>query len=424
MAVLRCGDRRRGRSRRVADRGRGARPPGLLATVSGVLADAGLDIIDAAVATWGDGAALDTFSRAATCSTRRDSSDELQDRRRPIRSRSKRAIVAAFDEPLESLPNPDAELRFDDHASPVVHDLRGAQPRPTRAAPQSHRGDGERRRERALGAARDDRGHRGRPFRADRPQRRKLDDAAKEAVLAAVRNGVTHEARGLLSRALAWTLGGMRAGRRHRWDVHRPRRRRRAASPRCRRRRRDPAACASLRRVSTGSTPDVLAHGTTVATNALLERRLGRVALVTTRGFADVHRDRAPGAPVAVRRARRPAGAARAARAALRGRRPPRRATAASSKRSTASCPDVGPGAVDAVAVCLLHADLDPVARTRASPRCSRARGFDVVCSHEVSPEFREYERTVTTVADAALRAGVPRRTSGASPALARRRAR
>ena len=34
--------------------------------------------------------------------------------------------------------------------------------------------------------------------------------------------------------------------------------------------------------------PDLLAHGTTVATNALLERRLGRVALVATRGFADV----------------------------------------------------------------------------------------------------------------------------------------
>jgi N-methylhydantoinase A len=34
--------------------------------------------------------------------------------------------------------------------------------------------------------------------------------------------------------------------------------------------------------------PQVLAHGTTVATNALLERRLGRVALVATRGFADV----------------------------------------------------------------------------------------------------------------------------------------
>src|SRR6476469_8445487 len=34
--------------------------------------------------------------------------------------------------------------------------------------------------------------------------------------------------------------------------------------------------------------PTLLAHGTTVATNALLERRLGRVVLVATRGFADV----------------------------------------------------------------------------------------------------------------------------------------
>ncbi len=33
----------------------------------------------------------------------------------------------------------------------------------------------------------------------------------------------------------------------------------------------------------------------------------------------------------------------------------------------------------------------------------------DVTCSHEVSPEFREYERTVTTVVNAALRPRVPR---------------
>src|SRR5688500_4700593 len=37
-----------------------------------------------------------------------------------------------------------------------------------------------------------------------------------------------------------------------------------------------------------GDHPDVLAHGTTVATNALLERKGARVALVTTRGLADV----------------------------------------------------------------------------------------------------------------------------------------
>src|SRR5204862_2226401 len=36
------------------------------------------------------------------------------------------------------------------------------------------------------------------------------------------------------------------------------------------------------------SAPTLLAHGTTVATNALLERRGARVALVTTEGFADV----------------------------------------------------------------------------------------------------------------------------------------
>src|SRR5688572_2804539 len=34
--------------------------------------------------------------------------------------------------------------------------------------------------------------------------------------------------------------------------------------------------------------PSVLAHGTTVATNALLERRGAEVALITTAGFADV----------------------------------------------------------------------------------------------------------------------------------------
>src|SRR5436305_5989795 len=37
-----------------------------------------------------------------------------------------------------------------------------------------------------------------------------------------------------------------------------------------------------------GAVPDLLAHGTTVATNALLERRGATVALVTTTGFTDV----------------------------------------------------------------------------------------------------------------------------------------
>ena len=43
-------------------------------------------------------------------------------------------------------------------------------------------------------------------------------------------------------------------------------------------------------------------------------------------------------------------------------------------------------------------------AHERAVAQALASTGRDVVCSHEVSPEFREYERLVTTVADAALR--------------------
>ena len=43
-----------------------------------------------------------------------------------------------------------------------------------------------------------------------------------------------------------------------------------------------------LSRTTAPARPALLAHGTTVATNALLERRGGRVALMTTAGFADV----------------------------------------------------------------------------------------------------------------------------------------
>src|SRR5690606_28022966 len=49
-----------------------------------------------------------------------------------------------------------------------------------------------------------------------------------------------------------------------------------------------------------------------------------------------------------------------------------------------------------AVAVCFLHSDLDPT-HERIVADLLRSRGHDVSASHEVSPQFREYERTVTT---------------------------
>src|SRR5512133_3015767 len=159
---------------------------------------------------------------------------------------------------------------------------------------------------------------------------------------------------------------------------------------------------AALVDADAGASAELLALGTTVATNALLEGRGGRVALVTTRGFADVIEiarqvrpslydpmaDRPP--PLVDRDLRVEVGG----RLDGRGRE--------IDDLDPASIPALLDG-VDAVAVCLLHADLDPAHEQLVAKELA-ARGLDVTCSHEVSPEFREYERVVTTVVNAALR--------------------
>ncbi|HEX2701161.1 MAG TPA: hydantoinase/oxoprolinase family protein [Acidimicrobiales bacterium] len=163
------------------------------------------------------------------------------------------------------------------------------------------------------------------------------------------------------------------------------------------------AVAGGLAAVGAGSAapPELLAHGTTVATNALLEGTGACVALVTTRGLADVieiaRQDRPslydPWAD------RPPALVPRELRLEAGGR----------LGADGVELEPVDPGAVPAVpaevavvAVCLLHADLDG-RHEREVAAVLRDRGLEVACSHEVSPEFREYERTVTTVVDAAL---------------------
>ncbi|MCA1656321.1 MAG: hydantoinase/oxoprolinase family protein [Actinobacteria bacterium] len=149
--------------------------------------------------------------------------------------------------------------------------------------------------------------------------------------------------------------------------------------------------------------PSLLAHGTTVATNALLERRGGLVALVTTAGFADVieiaRQDRPSLYDITVDRPL--ALVPRELRLEVGGRLD---ATGAEIEVLDPGAVPAVPGDVDSVAVCLLHADLDP-GHERAVAAMLAERGFDdVSCSSEVSPEFREYERTVTTVVNAYLR--------------------
>jgi N-methylhydantoinase A/oxoprolinase/acetone carboxylase beta subunit len=143
-----------------------------------------------------------------------------------------------------------------------------------------------------------------------------------------------------------------------------------------------------------------LAHGTTVATNALLERNGATVALVATDGFGDV---------IEIGRQDRPSLydpwadrpdplVPREWRLEVAGRV----AADGTELQPLGPVPVVPPG-VGAVAVCLLHADLNP-AHERAVANELRARGYDVTASSEIAPEFREYERTVTTVACAYLR--------------------
>jgi N-methylhydantoinase B/oxoprolinase/acetone carboxylase alpha subunit/N-methylhydantoinase A/oxoprolinase/acetone carboxylase beta subunit len=146
--------------------------------------------------------------------------------------------------------------------------------------------------------------------------------------------------------------------------------------------------------------PELLAHGTTVATNTLLQRRGARVALVTNAGFGDVieigRQDRPSlydiwvdrPVPLVPRELRLEVGG----RLDARGE----------EIEPAAGLPEI-PGEVAAVAVCLLHADLDP-AHEQAVAAALEEQGFDVSCSSDVSPEFREYERTVTTVVNAYLR--------------------
>ena len=159
-----------------------------------------------------------------------------------------------------------------------------------------------------------------------------------------------------------------------------------------------------------GASPDeveVFAHGMTVGTNALLEERGARTALIATRGFADLleigRQDRphlyrlcAPKPSPLVEPDLRLEAAERIGPegvvAALGDGEPERLAAA------------VEASGAESVAVCLLYSYLDPDHEKRiAAWLRRRLPGVHVSASHEVLPRFREYERCSTTVIDAYL---------------------
>jgi len=146
--------------------------------------------------------------------------------------------------------------------------------------------------------------------------------------------------------------------------------------------------------------------GTTVGTNALLEKRGGRVTLVTTAGFEDV---------IEIGRQARPR---------LYDFFVERPESLVPQERRLGVCERIGADGevvvglsrdeisrvvdqvrrsrADSVAVCLLFSFLRPEHEQLVARRL-RAQGYAVSVSHEILPEFREFERTSTTVVNAYL---------------------
>ncbi|HUJ92018.1 MAG TPA: hydantoinase/oxoprolinase family protein [Gaiellaceae bacterium] len=143
------------------------------------------------------------------------------------------------------------------------------------------------------------------------------------------------------------------------------------------------------------------AHGTTVATNALLERRGARTAFVGNAGFEQLlHLRRQTRAHLYRPCVAHPEPLVPLERCfGVHGRLGP---DGELEPLDLATLPDLGDA--EAVAVCLLFAFRDPSHEQAVAGELRRRHpGVHVVASHEVAPEFREYERASTTAADAYL---------------------
>jgi N-methylhydantoinase A len=154
-------------------------------------------------------------------------------------------------------------------------------------------------------------------------------------------------------------------------------------------------------------TAERLTYGTTVATNAMLERRGVKTALVTTAGFEDVLEigrqarpflyDLEPVRPEPLVPSRLRFGAVE--RMLYDGTvEQPLTARAASALAAR-----IRRSGVRSIAVCLLHAPANPAHEKRVATAFARL-GLPVTLSHELCPAAGEYERTATTVANSYVR--------------------
>ncbi|MDN5844463.1 MAG: hydantoinase/oxoprolinase family protein, partial [Alcaligenaceae bacterium] len=153
-------------------------------------------------------------------------------------------------------------------------------------------------------------------------------------------------------------------------------------------------------------------HGTTVGTNTLIQRKGARVALLSTEGFTDVLELRRQDRPTLYHLAVRvseplvPAGR----RFGVQERLDARGDVVRPLANVEALMAQIGAADVDAVAISCLHAYANPVHEAALEAALNQAfPGKFISVSHDVCPEFREYERTSTTVVNAYIGPAVQR---------------
>ena len=153
---------------------------------------------------------------------------------------------------------------------------------------------------------------------------------------------------------------------------------------------------------------DLVIHGTTLATNALIERRGAKTALLTTRGFRDVIEMRTESrfdqydlnivlpTPLVKREDRHPV----AGRLAASGRE-----LEPLDEAAVARFADEAAGRYESIAIGFIHSYANPAHEMRARDiLAERAPHVSVSLSSEVSPQMREYERFNTVCANAFIK--------------------
>lgn len=151
-------------------------------------------------------------------------------------------------------------------------------------------------------------------------------------------------------------------------------------------------------------------HGTTVATNAALTHRGRRAGMITTRGFRDVvhigrhQRPHHYSIQQSIPWQDRPLVRRRDRKVVDERLAPPHGDVVVplAEDQVRQAARELRDAGVAAISVCFLFSYLNPVHEKRAKEIVQQeCPGVFVTCSHEVSPQFREFERFTTTAMNA-----------------------